>query len=58
MGRAMRASLGPLLLVLTLAGCGEVSATAASTTVQHECERAGGVWRGAQCDASSGGGGY
>src|SRR6266852_2683498 len=56
LGKATRTVLGSLLLVLHLAGCADRVATPPAATAQQECERSGGVWRGARCETSSGGG--
>ena len=60
MGKTVRAGLGVLLLVLGLAGCAGFQEAPTVTTLQQECERAGGIWRaaGAYCERSAGGGGY
>jgi hypothetical protein len=56
LGKATRTVLGSLLLVLDLAGCADRVATPPAATAQQECERSGGIWRGARCETSSGGG--
>jgi hypothetical protein len=58
MGKTARAGIGVLLLVLGLAGCANFQGAPTVTTLQQECERAGGIWRtgDAYCERSTGGG--
>jgi outer membrane murein-binding lipoprotein Lpp len=55
-----RLPLAPLVLLL-LAGCASTdqagSASSATSTVQAQCERTGGQWRGGMCENAQGGGG-
>jgi len=55
-GTTPRTILGWLLLMLSVGGCAQSVAPAPAATAQQTCERAGGTWRGARCETSSGGG--
>ena len=50
----LRAILGWVLLMLSVAGCAESVAPAPAATAQQTCERAGGTWRGTRCETPGG----
>lgn len=54
MGKAARAGIGVLLLMVELAGCGAPAPPV--TTAQQECERSGGAWRDGTCARATQGG--
>ena len=58
MNRVLVAGFGLLVLVVSMAGCMEGGSTAPVASLQQECERSGGLWRGGVCQRESGGGGY
>jgi len=45
------------LMLLTLTGCGALTRSGPSVSVQEECVRSGGVWRATFCSREMGGGG-
>ena len=58
MKKALVAGFGFLVLVSSMAGCMQGGSTAPVASLQQECERFGGLWRGGTCQRESGGGGY
>ena len=58
MKKALVAGFGFLVLVSGMAGCMPGGSTAPVASLQQECERSGGLWRGGTCQRESGGGGY
>jgi hypothetical protein len=58
MKKALVAGFGFLVLVSSMAGCMQGGSTAPVASLQQECERSGGLWRGGICQRESGGGGY
>jgi len=55
MKKALLAGFGLLILVSSMAGCMQGGSTAPVASLQHECERSGGLWRGGTCQRESGG---
>jgi hypothetical protein len=58
MKKALVAGFGFLVLVSSMAGCMPGGSTAPVASLQQECDRSGGLWRGGACQRESGGGGY
>ena len=56
MGKALAAGFGLLILAVSVAGCIEGGSTAPVASMQQECERSGGKWRGDACQREMGGG--
>jgi len=44
-------------MLLALTGCGALTRSGPSVSVQEECVRSGGVWRATFCSREMGGGG-
>ncbi len=51
MGKAARGSVGVLLLMVALAGCGAPAPP--GPAAQQACERSGGTWRDGTCERAT-----